>query len=121
LTPTGPVSSTASSAAETAAETAPGPFSGFMGGRVDHLVAQGAVTMTQPGRRGTGDKLVYTASDGVYVLTGTKAVPPKVIDQTQGTTTGAALRFKSGDDSVEVLGSVDGKTAGRVRSETWMK
>jgi lipopolysaccharide export system protein LptA len=77
--------------------------------------------LDQPGRRGTGDKLVYTASDGVYVLTGTKAVPPKVMDQAQGTTTGAALRFRSGDDSVEVLGSEDGKTAGRVRTETRMK
>ncbi len=94
---------------------------GFMDGRVDHMVASGNVVLTQPGRRGTGDKLVYTAGDGVYVLTGTKASPPKVVDQTQGSTTGAALRFKSGDDSVEVLGSVDGKTAGRVRSETRMK
>jgi lipopolysaccharide export system protein LptA len=95
--------------------------SGFINGRVDRMVAQGAVSIDQPGRRGTGDKLVYTASDGMYVLTGTKALPPKLVDQTQGTTTGAALRFKSGDDSVEVLGSVDGKTAGRVRSETRMK
>jgi len=43
------------------------------------------------------------------------------VDQVQGSTTGAALRFKSGDDSVEVLGSVDRKTPGRVRSETRMK
>ena len=112
---------TPAAAASTQAKNAPAPVSGFLGGRVDHMVATGAVVISQPGRRGTGDKLVYTASDGVYVLTGTKAVPPKVVDQAQGTTTGAALRFKSGDDSVEVLGSVDGKTAGRVRSETRMK
>jgi lipopolysaccharide export system protein LptA len=107
--------------APSSAKTTPPPMSGFMGGRVDHMVATGAVVIDQPGRRGTGDKLVYTASDGVYVLTGTKTMPPKVFDQAQGSTTGAALRFKSGDDSVEVLGSVDGKTAGRVRSETRMK
>jgi lipopolysaccharide export system protein LptA len=104
-----------------ASAKAPPPSSGFLGGRVDHMVALGAVVVDQPGRRATGDKLVYTASDGVYVLTGTKAVPPKVVDQAQGTTTGAALRFRSGDNSVEVLGSVDGKTPGRVRSETRMK
>jgi lipopolysaccharide export system protein LptA len=97
------------------------PDAGFMGGHVDHLVATGSVVLEQPGRRGTGEKLVYTASDGVFVLTGTKAMPPKVVDATQGTTTGAALRFKTGDDSVEVLGSEDGKSAGRVRSETRMR
>ena len=109
------------SAGSTPSNTGTAASSGFMGGRVDHMVATGAVVIDQPGRRATSDRLVYTASDGTYVLTGTKAAPPKVVDQTQGTTTGAALRFKSGDDSVEVLGSLDGKTAGRVRSETRMK
>jgi lipopolysaccharide export system protein LptA len=112
---------TPANAASSTAKSAPAPSSGFMAGKLDHMVATGAVVISQPGRRGTGDKLVYTASDGVYVLTGTKAMPPKVVDQAQGTTTGAALRFKSGDDSVEVLGSVDAKTPGRVRSETRMK
>jgi len=27
---------------------------------------------TQPGRKGNGEKLVYTANDGSYVLTGTE-------------------------------------------------
>lgn len=107
--------------------------SGFLGGRVDRMAASGDVEIDQPGRRGTGDKLVYTASDGIYVLTGTRNAPPKMVDQAQGMTTGAALRFLSRKDdrSVEVLGSLDGKspkgmtadgkTAGRVRSETRMK
>jgi lipopolysaccharide export system protein LptA len=112
---------TPAAAASTDAKSAPAASSGFMGGRVDHMVASGAVIIDQPGRRATGDQLVYTAANGVYVLTGTKEAPPKVVDQAQGMTTGAALRFKSGDDSVEVLGSLDGKTAGRVRSETRMK
>lgn len=89
-----------------------------LGGRVDHMIASGAVELEQPGRRGSGDKLVYTADDKTFVLTGTKAVPPKVIDEAQGTVTGASLRFKSGDDSVEVL-SGDGSQ--RVRTETRMK
>jgi len=93
---------------------------GFMGGKIDHMVGTGSVVLDQPGRKGTGEKLVYTASDEVFVLTGTKAVPPRVVDEAQGTTTGAALRFRTGDDSVEVLGN-DGKATGRVRSETRMR
>lgn len=116
LTPAGSAASVASAAASSSSSS-----SGFMGGRVDHLVATGSVMIDQPGRRGTGEKLTYNASDGIFVLTGTRAVPPKVVDQAQGSTTGAALRFKSGDDSVEVLGSDDGRTAGRVRSETRIK
>jgi lipopolysaccharide export system protein LptA len=104
-----------------AAGTAPAAQIGFMGGKLDHMIASGAVGIDQPGRKGTGEKLMYTASDGVYVLTGTRAVPPRVVDETQGTTTGAALRFTSGNGSVEVLGSEDGKTKGRVHSETRMR
>ena len=87
---------------------------------VDHSVATGSVILAQPGRTATGEKLVFTAADGNFLLTGTKAVAPRVVDRQQGTTTGAALRFRSGDDSVEVLGSEDGKS-GRVRSETRVK
>jgi lipopolysaccharide export system protein LptA len=94
--------------------------SSMMAGKLDHIVATGAVQLDQPGRRATGEKLVYTASDGIYVLTGTKAAPPRVVDRAQGTTTGAVLKFRSGDDSVEVLGSEDGRS-GRVRSETRMR
>jgi lipopolysaccharide export system protein LptA len=93
---------------------------GFMTGKLDHMIATGAVVLDQPGRKGTGEKLVYTASDGVFVLTGTPAVPPKVVDQAEGTTTGAALKFRSGDNDVEVLGSLDEKKPGRVRTETRM-
>lgn len=95
--------------------------SGLMGGKIDHMVATGSVVLEQPGRRGTGEKLVYTAVDSTYVLTGTRSVPPRVEDSAEGSTTGAALRFRSGDDSVQVLGSEDGKVAGRVRSETRVK
>lgn len=89
-----------------------------MNGRVDHIIATGKVELEQPGRKGFGEKLVYTAADQLSVLTGTKAVPPKVVDETQGTVTGASLRFRSGDDSVEVL---SGDGAQKVRTETRMK
>ncbi len=89
-----------------------------LGGRVDHMVATGAVELEQPGRKGSGSRLTYTAADETFVLTGTKAAPPKVVDAARGTVTGASLRFRRGDDSVVVL---SGEDAGRVRSETRMK
>ena len=71
----------------------------------------------QPGRKATGDKLVYTAVDETFVLTGSKAVPPRMMDEERGTITGASLTFRSGDDSVVVKGG-DG---GRVTTETKLK
>lgn len=72
--------------------------------QVDHVVATGHVVFTEPGRRGDGEKMVYTADDGRYVLTGTPQTPPRLTDREHGTTTGAALLFNSQDDSVEVSG-----------------
>ena len=74
----------------------------FAGGNVDHIVATGKVEVEQPGRRGSGEQLLYTASDGMFVLTGTAAAPPRVEDEAKGTTTGGAIRFHSGDESLVV-------------------
>jgi lipopolysaccharide export system protein LptA len=95
---------------------------GLLAGNVERIVATQKIELTQPGRRATGERLIYTASDQMFVLTGTAAVPPKVTDAEQGTTTGAVLRFHSGDNSVEVAGrDSDGKDAGRVHTETRVK
>jgi lipopolysaccharide export system protein LptA len=72
--------------------------------QIDHIVATGNVVMTQTGRKATGEKLVYTADDGKYVLTGAPGNLPHVYDQVKGTTTGARLIFNSQDDSVVVSG-----------------
>jgi lipopolysaccharide export system protein LptA len=72
--------------------------------QIDRLIATGHVVFTQPGRRGDGEKLVYTADDGQYVLTGTPEALPRLSDSVHGTTTGTALLFNSQDDSVEVGG-----------------
>jgi lipopolysaccharide export system protein LptA len=72
--------------------------------QLDHMIATGHVVFTQTGRKGTGEKLVYTADDGKYVLTGTEVALPQMWDRVHGTTTGAALIFNSQDDSVEVSG-----------------
>ena len=44
--------------------------------QLDRIIATGSVVLTQPGRRGVGEKLVYTADDGKYILTGTPGNPP---------------------------------------------
>ncbi|MBB6145408.1 lipopolysaccharide export system protein LptA [Silvibacterium bohemicum] len=72
--------------------------------QIDHMVATGNVVMTQPGRKATGEKLVYTSDDGKYVLTGAPGNLPHVFDKVKGTTTGARLIFNSQDDSVVVSG-----------------
>jgi len=72
--------------------------------QLDHMIASGHVVFTQPGRKGDGEKLVYTADDGRYIMTGTEAAPPHMWDRAHGTTTGAALIFNTQDDSVEVSG-----------------
>lgn len=72
--------------------------------QLDHIVATGHVVLTQPGRRGFGERLVYTADDGRYVLTGTPGKPPRIVDAIKGTTIGGTLIFNSQDDSVVVSG-----------------
>jgi lipopolysaccharide export system protein LptA len=98
----------------------PGAVGGFMGGSVERVVATGHIEMEQPGRRATGEQLVYTASDGMFVLTGNAAVLPKVVDQQQGTVTGASLRFHAGDENVVVSNGGDNAVQ-RVRTETRVK
>jgi lipopolysaccharide export system protein LptA len=79
-------------------------------GQVDTLIAIGHVTVTSGGRRGTGERLVYTSETGEYVLTGTGAAPPRMNDPVRGTVTGEALVFHSFDDSISVEGSGGHKT-----------
>ncbi|MGA7524494.1 MAG: LptA/OstA family protein [Acidobacteriaceae bacterium] len=77
---------------------------GGKGSQLERLVAIGHVVFTEPGRKGSGAKLVYTADDEKYVLTGTPAEPPRMWDRNQGTTTGEALIFSSQTNKVVVLG-----------------
>jgi lipopolysaccharide export system protein LptA len=99
----------------------PGGGDGFMGGSVERMLVTGRIEMEQPGRRATGEQLAYTASDGMYVLTGTTTVLPKVVDDQRGTVTGTSLRFHSGDDNVVVSNGGESGAGQRVRTETRVK
>ena len=91
-------------------------------GRLERVVATGHVDIEQPGVHATGERLVYSANDQVFLLTGDSKNPPQATDAT-GTTTAAALRFHnscddSGGVSVEALGEVSGEPAQRVHTES---
>jgi lipopolysaccharide export system protein LptA len=84
----------------------PGNHAGKDGGaaQVDRLTASGRVVVSEGGRRGTGERLVYSSQTDEYVLTGTTSDPPKMTDAARGTVTGDALIFNSRDDSVSIEG-----------------
>jgi lipopolysaccharide export system protein LptA len=69
--------------------------------QLDRIVAQGKVLVQEPARRATGEKLVYTASDDKFVLTGG---PPSIFDAEHGKITGDSLTFFKRDDRVLVEG-----------------
>ena len=72
--------------------------------QVDRMTATGHVVLTSQGRHGAGEQLVYSCVTGDYMLTGTAAAPPRMIDPAQGSVTGEALIFHSRDDSVSIEG-----------------
>jgi lipopolysaccharide export system protein LptA len=82
-------------------------------GSLESLTAQGNVQVDQNLRKGGGDRLVYTASDGKFTLYGRNGKPARLSDPQHGTVSGAALIFTNRGDSVEV----DGGTA-RAVTET---
>jgi lipopolysaccharide export system protein LptA len=69
--------------------------------QLDRILAQGKVLVQEPGRRAEGEKLLYTASDDKFVLTGG---PPSIFDAEHGKITGDSLTFYKRDDSVLVEG-----------------
>lgn len=98
-----------------------GPNVALLGGKVERVVTSGKVEIVQPGRRATGEQVVYTAQDGMFVMTGLPGVPPKMMDEARGAITGASLRFHAGDNSVVVSNGTDGVAGQRVRTETRVK
>jgi len=85
---------------------------------VERIVMSGAVKVEQPGRTATGDQLLYTAATGEFVLTGTPGHPPHVVDEKQGSITGATLLFHAPDSTIVVAGEPASR---RVHTETTIK
>jgi lipopolysaccharide export system protein LptA len=71
------------------------------GGQLDRMVAEGNVLIQEPNRRAEGQKLVYTAAEDKFVLTGG---PPSIFDAEHGKITGVSLTFFRRDDRVLVEG-----------------
>jgi lipopolysaccharide export system protein LptA len=69
--------------------------------KLEKIVANGSVVLTEPNRRGTGNQLVYTASDDKFVLTGG---PPSIFDAERGKITGVSLTLYRQNDRVVVEG-----------------
>src|SRR5579864_335001 len=69
--------------------------------KLEKVIASGKVVMTEPNRHGTGDKLVYTASDDKFVLTGG---PPSIFDAEHGKITGVSLTLYRRSDRFVVEG-----------------
>ncbi len=80
--------------------------------QLERMVAENRVVIQEAGRRATGEKLVYTASDGKFVLTGG---PPTVTDPDRGTLRGDSLTFYSHDDRVVVESNGSSRTVTRTR------
>jgi lipopolysaccharide export system protein LptA len=70
--------------------------------QLDHIVATTHVLVQQHVRRVEGEKLVYQASSGTYVMTGGS---PMLSDPVNGTVRGDSLTFYNRDDRVVVEGS----------------
>ncbi|HEX3373929.1 MAG TPA: hypothetical protein VHS13_06935 [Edaphobacter sp.] len=85
---------------------------------LEKIVMSGAVKVEQPGRTATGEQLLYTVATGEFVLTGTPAHPPHVVDEKQGSITGATLLFRSADSTIVVAGEPASR---RVHTETTIK
>ncbi len=81
--------------------------------QIDHMVAVGNVVVTGPNRRAVGDRLVYTADEGKYLLTGKS---PSIFDAERGTVWGDSLTFYSHDDRVLVESKRSSPTITRART-----
>src|SRR5581483_6564777 len=81
-------------------------------GQLDRIIAEGQVVISQPNRRATGDRLVYTAAEDKFVLTGGS---PSIFDAEHGKITGVSLTFFRHDDRVLVEGNDTSPTVTQTR------
>jgi LPS export ABC transporter protein LptC/lipopolysaccharide transport protein LptA len=80
---------------------------------VERTVSERSVVVTQPGRRGTGDRGEYTAADEVVVLTGN---PARVEDAEKGSSESRRLTVYLREDRVVSDGGPSPQSTGRVKT-----
>ena len=73
---------------------------------------QRQVVIIQPGRKATGEQLVYTTADDKFVLTGG---PPSIFDAEHGKITGVSLTLFRHDGRVLVEGNNTSPTVTQTR------
>jgi len=83
--------------------------------QVERVVATGQVAIEAPGRKATGTRLVYTATEGKFELTGDAAHPPILTDAVHGTATGDSVTFYNHGDRVVVGSSTASRTVTRTQ------
>ena len=81
-------------------------------GQVERIVVEDKVVITQPTRHATGERLVYTAAEDKFVLTGGT---PSIFDAERGKITGDSLTFYRHDDRVLVEGKETSPTVTRTQ------
>jgi len=81
-------------------------------GRLEKIVAEGNIVIQQPTRQANGERLVYTAADDKFVLTGGS---PSIFDAEHGKITGDSLTFYKRDDRVLVEGKDTSPTVTHTR------
>lgn len=108
-----PASNTTASAPKPVQQKGPSLPGSDAPSKIDHMIAAGKVVVTEPNRRAVGDKLVYTADDGKYLLTGRS---PSIFDAERGTVWGDSLTFYSHDDRVLVESKRSSPTITRART-----
>jgi lipopolysaccharide export system protein LptA len=80
--------------------------------QLDRIIALGNIVVQQQDRRATGEKLVYTAADEKFIMTGGS---PLLADSQHGTIRGDSLTFYSRDDRVLVESNESSRTITRTR------
>jgi lipopolysaccharide export system protein LptA len=83
--------------------------------RVEKIISEGHVVLVQPKRRAEGDRLVYTAQEDKYVLTGAPGRAPSIFDAEHGNVSGDSLTFYKRDDRVVVEGDAKSPTVTQTR------
>ena len=77
------------------------------GDELERAEGYDGVTLTEPRRKTTGDRLTYTSADEKYVITGK---PMKLVDECTGTTEGRSLTYLKGADRIVVDGTEQMRT-----------